>query len=29
MFGLSADSMVDWAAAKMPFLQKGIPVASD
>ncbi len=29
MFGLSADSMVDWAAAKVPFLQKEIPVSSD
>ncbi|MGA3294332.1 MAG: hypothetical protein ABSE45_10175 [Candidatus Acidiferrales bacterium] len=29
MFGLSADSMVDWAAAKVPFLQKEIPVAGD
>ena len=29
MFGLSADSMVDWAAAKVPFLQKEIPVATD
>jgi hypothetical protein len=28
MFGLSGDSMVDWAAAKVPFLQKEIPVAS-
>ena len=27
MFGLSGDSMVDWAAAKFPFLQKEIPVA--
>ena len=25
MFGLSGDSMVDWAAAKVPFLQKEIP----
>jgi hypothetical protein len=25
LFGLSGDSMVDWAAAKMPFLQKEIP----
>jgi hypothetical protein len=29
MFGLSGDSMVDWAAAKVPFLQKEIPVSSD
>ena len=28
MFGLSGDSMVDWAAAKVPFLQKEIPVSS-
>lgn len=28
MFGLSADSMVDWAAAKVPFLQKEIPVTT-
>jgi len=28
MFGLSGDSMVDWAAAKVPFLQKEIPVDS-
>jgi hypothetical protein len=27
MFGLSGDSMVDWAAAKVPFLQKEIPPA--
>lgn len=27
MFGLSGDSMVDWAAAKVPFLQKEIPRA--
>jgi hypothetical protein len=26
MFGLSGDSLVDWAAAKIPFLQKEIPV---
>ena len=26
MFGLSGDSMVDWAAAKFPFLQREIPV---
>jgi hypothetical protein len=25
MFGLSGDSLVDWAAAKVPFLQKEIP----
>jgi len=25
MFGLSGDSLVDWAAAKIPFLQKEIP----
>jgi len=29
MFGLSGDSMVDWAAAKVPFLQKEIPATSD
>lgn len=28
LFGLSGDSMVDWAAAKVPFLQKEIPPAS-
>jgi hypothetical protein len=28
MFGLSGDSMVDWAAAKVPFLQKEIPPTS-
>ena len=28
LFGLSGDSMVDWAAAKVPFLQKEIPVTS-
>ena len=28
MFGLSGDSMVDWAAAKVPFLQKEIPPAA-
>jgi len=28
MFGLSGDSMVDWAAAKVPFLQKEIPVTN-
>jgi hypothetical protein len=26
MFGLSGDSLVDWAAAKIPFLQREIPV---
>jgi hypothetical protein len=26
MFGLSGDSLVDWATAKIPFLQKEIPV---
>ena len=25
MFGLSEDSLIDWAAAKVPFLQKEIP----
>ena len=25
LFGLSGDSMMDWAAAKVPFLQKEIP----
>jgi hypothetical protein len=25
LFGLSGDSMIDWAAAKVPFLQKEIP----
>lgn len=25
MFGLSGDSLIDWAAAKVPFLQKEIP----
>lgn len=30
LFGLSGDSLVDWAAAKVPFLQKEIPpVSSD
>jgi hypothetical protein len=29
MFGLSGDSMMDWAAAKVPFLQKEIPVEHD
>jgi hypothetical protein len=28
MFGLSGDSMVDWAAAKVPLLQKEIPPTS-
>jgi hypothetical protein len=28
MFGLSGDSLVDWAAAKVPFLRKEIPVAN-
>jgi hypothetical protein len=28
LFGLSGDSMVDWAAAKVPFLQKEIPPAA-
>ena len=28
MFGLSGDSMMDWAAAKVPFLQKEIPVVN-
>ena len=28
LFGLSGDSMVDWAAAKVPFLQKEIPVVT-
>src|SRR5579863_1456332 len=28
LFGLSGDSMVDWAAAKVPFLQKEIPPTS-
>ena len=26
MFGLSGDSLMDWAAAKIPALQKEIPV---
>ena len=26
MFGLCGDTLVDWAAAKIPFLQKEIPV---
>jgi hypothetical protein len=26
MFGLSGDSLVNWATAKIPFLQKEIPV---
>lgn len=29
LFGLSGDSMVDWAAAKVPFLQKEIPVTNN
>jgi hypothetical protein len=29
LFGLSGDSMVDWAAAKVPFLQKEIPATSE
>ncbi|HKS82319.1 MAG TPA: hypothetical protein VJR23_12520 [Candidatus Acidoferrales bacterium] len=29
LFGLSGDSMVDWAAAKVPFLQKEIPPATN
>jgi hypothetical protein len=29
MFGLSGDSLVDWAAAKVPFLQREIPVTRD
>jgi hypothetical protein len=29
MFGLSGDSMMDWAAAKVPFLQKEIPISTD
>jgi hypothetical protein len=29
MFGLSADSMVDWAAAKVPILQREIPATND
>jgi len=28
MFGLSGDSMVDWAAAKVPFLHKEIPATN-
>jgi hypothetical protein len=28
LFGLSGDSLVDWAAAKVPFLQKEIPAES-
>jgi len=28
LFGLSGDSMVDWAAAKVPFLQKEVPPMS-
>ena len=29
LFGLSGDSMVDWAAAKIPFLRKEIPPLED
>jgi len=29
MFGLSGDSLMDWAAAKIPGLQKEIPVVHD
>jgi hypothetical protein len=29
MFGLSGDSLVDWAAAKVPFLQKEIPAVNN
>jgi hypothetical protein len=28
MFGLSGDSMMDWALAKVPFLQKEVPPVS-
>jgi hypothetical protein len=28
-FGLSGDSLMDWAAAKIPALQKEIPVVND
>jgi hypothetical protein len=28
LFGLSGDSMVDWATAKVPFLQKEIPAVN-
>lgn len=28
LFGLSGDSMVDWASAKVPFLQKEIPIVT-
>jgi hypothetical protein len=28
LFGLSGDSMLDWAAAKIPLLQKEIPVTN-
>jgi hypothetical protein len=28
LFGLSGDSMVDWAAAKVPFLQKELPAVT-
>jgi hypothetical protein len=29
MFGLSGDSMIDWAAAKFPLLQKEIPPTAE
>jgi hypothetical protein len=29
MFGLSGDSLMDWAAAKVPFLQKEIPIVGN
>ena len=29
MFGLSGDSLMDWAAAKIPALQKEIPAVND
>jgi hypothetical protein len=29
MFGLSGNSLVDWAAAKVPFLQKEVPVGEE
>jgi len=29
LFGLSGDNLVDWAAAKVPFLQKEIPPATN
>ncbi len=28
LFGLSGDSMIDWATAKVPFLQKEIPAVT-